>query len=148
VFASPVAKKLALERGIPLVKVKGTGPGGRIIREDVERYQTPAPTASSISGPSLPDYIDIPMSNMRRTIATRLTQSKQDVPHYYLTMDIHVDKLLKLREVFNKAIEADKDKAKGATKLSVNDFVIKAVACALTDVPEANSHWFGEYIRQ
>jgi pyruvate dehydrogenase E2 component (dihydrolipoamide acetyltransferase) len=147
-FASPVAKKLALERGVPLAKVKGTGPGGRIIREDVEGYQASAPTASSISGSSLPEYIEFPASNMRRTIATRLVQSKQDVPHYYLTMDIHVDKLLKLREVFNKAMEADADKAKGAIKFSVNDFIIKAVACALADVPEANSQWLGESTRQ
>lgn len=149
IFASPIAKKIALERGIPLAKIKGTGPEGRILREDVEKYQPSTPAAgptTSFSSPtaSLPDYIDIPVSNMRRTIGTRLTQSKQDIPHYYVTLDINMDKVLKLREVFNKAL-GEKDKA---AKLSVNDFVLKAVACALADVPEANSAWLGENIRQ
>ncbi len=151
IFASPIAKKIALERGIPLAKVKGTGPDGRIIREDVEKYQAPAAAASStpstaIPQPSasLPEYTDIPVSNMRRTIGTRLTQSKQELPHYYLTLDINMDKVLKLREVFNKTL-GEKDKS---AKLSVNDFVLKAVACALADVPEANSAWLGEVIRQ
>ena len=81
---------------------------------------------------------------MRRTIGTRLTQSKQDVPHYYLTVDINMDKVMKLREVFNKSL-AEKDKS---SKLSVNDFILKASALALADVPEANSAWLGETIRQ
>ncbi|TFK89627.1 dihydrolipoamide acetyltransferase [Polyporus arcularius HHB13444] len=151
IFASPIAKKIALERGIPLAKVKGTGPDGRIIREDVEKYQAPAAAASSTPSTavpqpsaSLPEYTDIPVSNMRRTIGTRLTQSKQELPHYYLTLDINMDKVLKLREVFNKTL-GEKDKS---AKLSVNDFVLKAVACALADVPEANSAWLGEVIRQ
>lgn len=144
IFASPIAKKIALEQGIPLSKVKGTGPEGRIIREDVEKYQPPVSTsAATVTAPST-DYIDIPVSNMRKVIGTRLTQSKQEVPHYYLTVEINMDKVLKLREVFNKTL-GDKDKA---AKLSVNDFVLKAVACALNDVPEANSAWLGEVIRQ
>lgn len=147
IFATPIAKKIALERGIPLAKVKGTGPGGRIIREDVENFKAPAtassdslPAQSVISEPSA-DYIDTPVSNMRRTIGTRLTQSKQELPHYYLTVDISMDKVLKLREVFNKTL-SEKD-----LKLSVNDFIVKATACALADVPEANSAWLGEVIR-
>ncbi|KAI0639746.1 dihydrolipoamide acetyltransferase [Trametes polyzona] len=151
IFASPIAKKIALERGIPLAKVKGSGPNGRILREDVEKYQAPAAAASAtpstaVPSPSasLPEYTDIPVSNMRRTIGTRLTQSKQELPHYYLTLDINMDKVLKLREVFNKTL-GEKDKS---AKLSVNDFVLKAVACALADVPEANSAWLGEVIRQ
>lgn len=85
---------------------------------------------------------------MRRVIGQRLTQSKQDVPHYYLTVDIDMGRVLKLREVFNKAL-AEKDKeGKGASKLSVNDFIIKAVGCALAEVPEANTAWLGEVIRQ
>ncbi|KAL6310031.1 dihydrolipoamide acetyltransferase [Sparassis latifolia] len=151
IFASPIAKKIALERGIPLAKVQGSGPEGRIIREDVEKYQPPAPAAPATPaatyvpppGAPLPDYVDIPVTNMRRVIGTRLTQSKQDVPHYYLTVDINMDKAMKLREVFNKAL-GEKDKA---AKLSVNDFIVKAVACALADVPEANSAWLGEVIR-
>jgi pyruvate dehydrogenase E2 component (dihydrolipoamide acetyltransferase) len=149
IFASPIAKKIALEKGIPLAKVKGTGPSGRIIREDVENYKT-APVVASSTLPTTaqppaatlpPDYVDTPISNMRRTIGTRLTQSKQEIPHYYLTVDIAMDKVLKLREVFNKTL-SEKDQ-----KLSVNDFIVKAVACALVDVPEANSAWLGEVIR-
>lgn len=147
IFASPIAKKIALERGIPLAKIKGTGPSGRIIREDVEKYKTPAAstsTSSTSSAPSVqsPEYTDTPVSSMRRTIGARLTQSKQELPHYYVTVDINMDKVLKLREVFNKTL-ADK-----GAKLSVNDFIVKAVALALKDVPEANSAWLGEVIRQ
>lgn len=153
IFASPIAKKIALERGIPLAKVKGSGPEGRILREDVEKYQPSAAAAAAPSGPTAgfptpaapsPDYTDIPVSNMRRVIGQRLQSSKQDVPHYYLTADINMDKVLKLREVFNKSLG---EKDKGA-KLSVNDFIVKATALALNDVPEANSAWLGEVIRQ
>ncbi|KAG0708984.1 pyruvate dehydrogenase [Suillus ampliporus] len=151
IFASPIAKKIALERGIPLAQVKGTGPEGRIIRDDIEKYQPPAAAASAVaaassvgSAASLPEYTDTPVSNMRRVIGSRLTQSKQELPHYYLTVQINMDKTMKLREVFNKTL-GDKDKA---AKLSVNDFILKAVACALNDVPEANSAWLGEVIRQ
>ncbi|KDR85111.1 hypothetical protein GALMADRAFT_233736 [Galerina marginata CBS 339.88] len=145
IFASPIAKKIALEQGIPLSKIKGTGPSGRIIREDVEKYKPVAaavPASAPTTAQAAPgDYVDTPVSNMRRTIGARLTQSKQEIPHYYLTVDINMDKVLKLREVFNKTLSA-KDQ-----KLSVNDFIVKAVACALADVPEANSAWLGEVIR-
>ena len=146
IFASPIAKKIALEKGIPLSKVKGTGPNGRIIREDVEKYKAPAAATATTPTPSVSseDYIDIPLSNMRRTIGQRLTQSKVEVPHYYLTVNIDMTKVNKLREVFNSAI-SEKEKA---AKLSVNDFIVKAVALALKDVPEANSAWLGEKIRQ
>lgn len=142
IFASPIAKKIALERGIPLSKVKGTGPNGRIIREDVEKYK--APLADSSAKQPEADYIDIPLTNMRRTIGTRLLQSTQENPHYYLTVDLDMSKTLKLREVFNRTL-VEKDPS---AKLSVNDFIIKAVACALVDVPEVNSSWLGEAIRQ
>ncbi|KAJ7110093.1 dihydrolipoyllysine-residue acetyltransferase [Mycena epipterygia] len=148
IFASPIAKKIALERGIPLGKLTGSGPNGRIVREDVEKYKpsasaTATSTSSQPPAAQLPDYVDTPVSNMRRTIGTRLTQSKQELPHYYVTVDITMDKVLKLREVFNKTL-TEKDKS---AKLSVNDFIVKAVACALADVPEANSAWLGEVIR-
>lgn len=142
IFASPIAKKIALERGIPLSKVKGTGPDGRIIREDVEKYKPELASAGVAPADPSADYVDIPLSNMRRTIASRLAESKVQSPHFYLTVDIQMDKVLKLREVFNKSL-ADK-----GAKLSVNDFVVKAVAKALEDVPEANSAWLGEIIRQ
>jgi pyruvate dehydrogenase E2 component (dihydrolipoamide acetyltransferase) len=143
IYASPIAKKIALERGIPLSKVKGTGPDGRIIREDVEKY-TPGLASAGAPAPADPsaDYVDIPLSNMRRTIAARLAESKVQSPHYYLTIDIQMDKVLKLREVFNKSL------AEKGAKLSINDFVVKAVAKALEDVPEANAAWLGDIIRQ
>jgi len=148
IFASPIAKKIALEQGIPLSKIKGTGPNGRIIREDVEKYKPAAAPAAAapaqaVTAQETGDYVDTPVSNMRRVIGSRLTQSKQEVPHYYLTVDVNMDKVLKLREVFNKTL-GEKDKS---AKLSVNDFIVKAVSCALADVPEANSAWLGEVIR-
>ncbi|KAB5588435.1 Pyruvate dehydrogenase complex dihydrolipoamide acetyltransferase [Ceratobasidium theobromae] len=144
ILATPIAKKIALERGIPLAKVKGSGPDGRIIREDVEKYQsTPAAASAAASAPA-ESYTDIPVSSMRRTIGQRLTQSKQEVPHYYVTTEVDMGKLLKLREVFNAGL-AGKE---GALKLSVNDFIVKAVGCAMQDVPEANSAWLGDQIRQ
>lgn len=149
IFASPIAKKIALEQGIPLAQVKGSGPSGRIIRVDVENYQAAAaksPSPRPTAQPALADhsdYVDTPVSNMRKTIGARLTQSKQELPHYYLTVEINMDKVLKLREVFNKTL-TEKDLT---AKLSVNDFIVKAVACALSDVPEANSAWLGEVIR-
>jgi pyruvate dehydrogenase E2 component (dihydrolipoamide acetyltransferase) len=143
IYASPIAKKIALEHGIPLSKVKGSGPDGRIIREDVEKYK-PEPASAGTPAPADPsaDYVDIPLSNMRRTIAARLVESKVQSPHYYLTVDIQMDKVLKLREVFNKSL------AEKGAKLSINDFVVKAVAKALEDVPETNSAWLGDIIRQ
>jgi pyruvate dehydrogenase E2 component (dihydrolipoamide acetyltransferase) len=144
IFASPIAKKIALERGIPLAQIKGSGPMGRVVREDVEKYKPSSTTSHPLESSSqLPDYYDTPVSNVRRTIASRLTKSKLDVPHYYLTLDVNMDKVLKLREIFNKTL-SQKDKT---AKLSVNDFIVKAVACALADVPEANSAWLGEVIR-
>ncbi|KAH7106709.1 dihydrolipoamide acetyltransferase [Auriculariales sp. MPI-PUGE-AT-0066] len=150
VFASPIAKKIAQERGIPLSKVKGTGPAGRIIREDVEKFKASAgggASAASSSGapasvPADAPYTDIPVSNMRRVIGQRLQQSKTELPHYYLTVDIDMGKVLKLREVFNQTL------AEKGAKLSVNDFVVKATSLALAEVPEANSAWLGDTIRQ
>ena len=148
IFATPIAKKIALERGIPLAQVKGSGPEGRILREDVEKF-TPSAGSSAFAAPAGPtattaDYTDIPVSNMRRVIGQRLTQSKQELPHYYATVDIDMGKVAKLREVFNAGL---KDK-EGAVKISVNDFIMKAVSLAMADVPEANSAWLGETIRQ
>ncbi|KAE8538738.1 pyruvate dehydrogenase complex dihydrolipoamide acetyltransferase [Cryptococcus gattii VGV] len=143
-FASPLARKIALENGIPLAEIKGTGPNGRIIEADVKNYK-PSAAAASTSAVGKPaavsaDYDDIPTSNMRRTIGKRLTESKQQLPHYYVTVEVNMDRVLKLREVFNKAGD-------GKTKLSVNDFIVKAASLALADVPEANSAWLGETIR-
>ncbi|KAJ3166435.1 pyruvate dehydrogenase complex dihydrolipoamide acetyltransferase component (E2) [Geranomyces variabilis] len=153
VKASPLAKTLAAEKGIDLSAVKGTGPDGRIVKEDILNYKAPAAAASSkaaASGKAAPAapaaapgaaYVDIPLSNVRKVIASRLLESKQTIPHYYLTQEINVDKILKLREVLNS-------QANGKYKLSVNDFVIKASALALKAVPEVNSSWQGSTIRQ
>jgi len=146
-LASPIARMIALEQGIPLSRVIGSGPGGRIILKDVENYE-PIPHANVT--PSLPllpiqeEYTDIPLSNMRRTIGDRLTRSKQELPHYYLTVDVNMDQVGKLRELFNKGSGTGGNEL----KLSVNDFIVKAVASALIDVPEANSAWLGDFIRQ
>ncbi|GAA5970508.1 hypothetical protein JCM11641_007331 [Rhodosporidiobolus odoratus] len=166
ILASPIAKRLAIEQGIPLAKVKGTGPEGRITKEDVEKYQASAPAAGGApAGPAAAAkaspaagagaaYVDTPVSNMRRTIAARLTDSKSSTPHYYLTVEVNMDRVNKLREAFNSAAKAadaagaSKDGVKGGVKLSLNDFIVKASALALQDVPEANSGWHGDFIRQ
>lgn len=153
IFATPIAKKIALERGIPLSKVKGTGPDGRIIRADVEAYKggsgaasvTSASTIGGSSEAAAASFTDLPLTNMRKTIGTRLTESKTSIPHYYVTVDIDMGRTLKLREVFNKQLS---EKEESKARLSVNDFIVKASALALRDVPEANSAWLGDQIRQ
>ncbi|KAG8844852.1 pyruvate dehydrogenase complex dihydrolipoamide acetyltransferase component (E2) [Tulasnella sp. 330] len=155
IFATPIAKKIALEQGIPLAKIKGTGPEGRITREDVEKYKPGSTTAAAAQSsaskaskasnePVASEYTDMPVSNMRKVIASRLLQSKLELPHYYVTVDVDMGKTNKLREVFNKSL-AEKE---GGAKLSVNDFIVKASAMALKDVPDVNSAWMGETIRQ
>lgn len=130
---SPAAKTLALEKGVPLSAIKGSGPGGRITKEDIEKYQ-PAGGASSAGATGGPTYEDVPATSMRKVIASRLTQSMQENPHYFVASSISVSKLLKLREALNTSSE-------GKYKLSVNDFLIKAVAVAARKVPAANSSW-------
>jgi len=154
IFASPLAKKLANEKGIHLRMVKGTGPDGRIRAQDIESFvpaaapPTPAPVTAQPAIPSTPQpvsgdsYIDIPLTNMRKTIAKRLVESKQSIPHYYLTVEVNVEQVVKLRAELNELLAADK------LKLSVNDFIIKAAAIACKRVPEANSSWQDTYIRQ
>lgn len=132
--ASPAAKTLALERGVPLKGIKGSGPGGRITKSDIEKYQAPASTAAATSGAGAPAYEDIPATSMRKTIANRLTQSFNQNPHYFVSATLSVTKLLKLRQALNAA-------ADGKYKLSVNDFLIKACAIACKRVPVVNSSW-------
>lgn len=133
--ASPAVKKLALEKGVALSSIKGSGPGGKITKEDVEKAQSsggaPA-TAGAVAG--APTYEDIPATSMRKVIASRLTQSMQQNPHYFVASNISVSKLLKLREALNAS-------SKGEYKLSVNDFLVKALAVAARKVPAANSSW-------
>ncbi|GAA6012760.1 hypothetical protein JCM8202_003438 [Rhodotorula sphaerocarpa] len=167
ILATPMAKRLAIEQGVPLAQVKGSGPEGRITKEDVEKYKSSAPAPAPAAGPAAAAkaspaagagaaYTDTPVSNMRRVIASRLTESKSGTPHYYLTSEINMDRVNKLREAFNTAAKAadaaggaaTKDGVKGGVKLSVNDFIVKASALALQDVPEVNSGWHGDFIRE
>jgi pyruvate dehydrogenase E2 component (dihydrolipoamide acetyltransferase) len=149
--ASPLARRLAEQKGLDLAGVTGSGPGGRIVKADVDGAsgkpgQAPAsaPAAAPAAAAPAPSYgaPDIPheavkLSNMRKTIARRLTESKQHVPHIYLTVDIRLDALLKLRAELNASLEAR------GVKLSVNDLMIKALAAALIEVPECNVQYTG-----
>jgi pyruvate dehydrogenase E2 component (dihydrolipoamide acetyltransferase) len=163
VKASPLAKRLAAERGIDLAKLTGTGPGGRIVKEDVDAAGTgtavqakasqapvaaaaPVATALAAAPAAIPDF-GIPhevvkLSNMRKTIARRLTQSMQEAPHIYLTVDIRLDALLKLRGELNASLESR------GVKLSVNDMLIKALALALIQVPKCNVSFAGDTMLQ
>jgi len=138
-FASPLARSLAAAKGIDLSQLQGTGPSGRIIANDLQNAQiTSIPGLSGASS----SYQDIDASSVRQTIAKRLLLSKQSIPHYYLTVEIEVDQLIKLREQMNNML------AKENVKLSINDFIIKAAALACKQVPEANSSWQETFIRQ
>lgn len=143
---TPLARRLAKEAGIDLSKIHGSGPHGRIVAHDVQLTGTSRTTAQIAAGPSSAEiktlytntpYEEIPLDGMRKTIATRLLQAKQTIPHFYLTMDVDAGALLKLREEANKAVPRNKD-GNPAFKLSVNDFIIKAWAWALQNVPAAN----------
>jgi pyruvate dehydrogenase E2 component (dihydrolipoamide acetyltransferase) len=151
IIASPLAKRIAQNEGVDLASVKGSGPNGRIVRADVEaaiKSPKPKPVAPQAPAaapapapipatdmPGLPAYELAPHSSMRKVIARRLTESKRDVPHFYLSMDVGLDALLKLRADLNKRGESN------GYKLSVNDFIIKASAMALKRKPAANAAW-------
>jgi len=161
VFATPLARRIAADKGLDLTTISGSGPHGRIVKADVENA-TAAPKAAApaamadapaaagaamASGPStdvvLKTYADRPfeevkLDGMRKTIAARLTEAKQSVPHFYLRRDIQLDALLKFRSQLNKQLEPR------GVKLSVNDFIIKACALALQQVPDANAVWAGD----
>ncbi|MEM6478878.1 MAG: pyruvate dehydrogenase complex dihydrolipoamide acetyltransferase [Pseudomonadota bacterium] len=163
VFASPLARRIAKDKGFDISAIKGSGPHGRIVKADVEAHQpdaaapaearapspaAPAPAAAP-SGPA-PGAIEKmyegrtyeakPLDGMRKTIAARLTEAKQTIPHFYLRRDIRLDALLKFRSQLNKQLEAR------GVKLSVNDFIIKACANALQAVPAANAVWAGDKV--
>lgn len=129
VNASPYARKLAKDRGIDINKIEGTGPHGRIIATDVEKYKEPKASSkqtSTISEPVSTNYKDLPLSQMRKVIAQRLSLSKDTIPHYYVTVECEVDKLLVLRAKLNEH---------STSKISVNDMVIKAASLASMKVP-------------
>ncbi len=144
---TPLARRLAGERGIDLTRISGSGPHGRIVARDVEGA-APASVAVAPSGPTAAQvkalyagvaYEEVPLDSMRRTIATRLAEAKQTIPHFYLTADVEIGVLMSLRQQANAA--APKKDGEPAFKLSVNDFVIKAFAAALQRIPAANAVW-------
>jgi len=146
-FTTPLARRLASERGIDLSRVTGSGPHGRIVASDVERAAPAAPAlatgASAAHVKALytdTPYEEVPLDSMRRTIAKRLIEAKQTIPHFYLTADMDAGRLLAMREEANAAAPKDKDD-QPAFKLSLNDFIIKAWAAALQRVPAANAVW-------
>ncbi len=155
-IASPLARRIASQRGVNLASVQGSGPRGRIVKRDVESAQPgqmPAPAAGSAATTMAPPppmegvrFTDVPNNAMRKTIARRLQESKQTVPHFYLTVDCKIDNLLDMRKRLNDAAPMNGDKPQ--YKISVNDIIIKAVALALKNVPTANVSWFGDFIRQ
>ncbi|MDF3884442.1 pyruvate dehydrogenase complex dihydrolipoamide acetyltransferase [Cupriavidus basilensis] len=140
IFASPLARRLAAQRGLDLAALRGSGPNGRIVKRDIEQAAAvPAPaSAPAVAHPAAPQaqvseaFTEVPHSNMRRTIARRLSESKSTIPHFYLTADCRMERLLALRAEIN---------ANAPRKISVNDFIVRAVAVALREVPEANVSW-------
>jgi pyruvate dehydrogenase E2 component (dihydrolipoamide acetyltransferase) len=165
VFASPLARRIAAEKGLDLTKVQGSGPHGRIVKADVEGAKpvvaaaapsaTPAAAPSAAAPAAMPtgpatetvlkmyqgrEFTEMPLDGMRRTIAARLTEAKQTIPHFYLRREVRLDALLAFREQINKQLETR------GVKLSVNDFIIKACALALQAVPDANAVWAGDRI--
>ena len=140
---SAAAKRLAIENGIIISKLKGSGSGGRITEDDVKQAISTSGGAAVSAGTriSAASYTDIPTSGMRKVIAQRLTESTQQNPHYFVSSSISVTKLLKLRQALNSA-------ADGRYKLSVNDFFVKAIGVACKKVPTVNSSWRDGFIRQ
>ncbi|WP_120632847.1 pyruvate dehydrogenase complex dihydrolipoamide acetyltransferase [Ruegeria sp. EL01] len=163
IFASPLARRIAAQKGLDLAQITGSGPHGRIVKADVEGATATAPVAATApaaagpaatavpTGPSADmvarmyegrEYEEVKLDGMRKTIAARLAEAKQTIPHFYLRRDIKLDALLKFRSQLNKQLEAR------GVKLSVNDFIIKAVANALQQVPECNAVWAGDRVLQ
>ncbi|WP_461306306.1 2-oxo acid dehydrogenase subunit E2, partial [Albidovulum sp.] len=162
--ASPLARRLAKEKGLDLAAIRGTGPHGRIVKADIEAAAAsgkaapaaapagtaaPAAAPAAAAGPSADmvarmyegrDYEEVALDGMRKTIAARLTEAKQTIPHFYLRREVRLDALMALRAKLNASLEAR------GVKLSVNDFIIKACALALQDVPDANAVWAGDRI--
>lgn len=136
--ASPLAKKLAAEKGLDLTQIAGTGENGRIVRKDVENFTPAGATAATPVVLGKESYDEVPVSQMRKTIAARLSESKFSAPHFYLTMEIFMDKAVAAREQMNAISDV---------KISMNDLVIKAAAAALRKNPKVNSSWLGSKIR-
>jgi pyruvate dehydrogenase E2 component (dihydrolipoamide acetyltransferase) len=152
IYASPLAKRIAAEKNIDLYNIKGSGPRGRIVKADLENVsasaqtpqstlQAPQPTGDQLVNEYGMIYTAIPNNNIKKITAKRLQESKQEVPHFYLTIECQIDELMRTRKMIN-------DQANGEFKLSVNDFVVKACANALKAYPAANVSWTDEAVRQ
>ena len=148
---SPVARRLARERGIDLARVRGSGPGGRIVRADIENYreEKAAPAAPAVAPPATPhrtpppageDVEHIRPDSMRRRIAATTIESQQTIPHFYITMDVDAGPLQSFRRQLNETLP------EGGARVTVNDLVVKATALTLRDFPNLNSHWYGDRI--
>jgi pyruvate dehydrogenase E2 component (dihydrolipoamide acetyltransferase) len=149
IFASPLAKRIAADKGLDLSRIKGSGPNGRIVKADVEAAKAGAPAAAPAAAPApraappvgaqpvfvAPGDTRVPHTSIRKVIARRMLESKQTVPHFYLTVDLEIDALLAARQAINAVAE------KRGSKVSVNDMMIKACAKALRDHPECNASW-------
>ena len=144
--ASPLAKKIAAEKGIDIAALMGSGDGGRIVKKDVDQY-TPSPSTPKAAAPAAMPFMpagtegftDIPLTSMRKTIARRLSESMFGAPHFYLNMEINMDNAMAARTAINEV---------SPVKVSFNDMIIKACASALRQHPDVNSSWMGDYIRQ
>lgn len=141
VFATPLARRIADQKGISLNEVQGSGPHGRVIKADIEAFTPSIKTTNAVPTFNVGGYNDIKLSNMRKVIAKRLTESKQTIPHFYLTVQCELDNLLAMRTEINIAREKD-------GRISVNDFVIKALAMALITTEDANVMWMGDSMRE
>ena len=157
IFASPLARRIAADNGLDLTAITGSGPKGRIVKADLSTAVAPAAAAAPVSAVTMPasanaaavediyqgrGFKTVPLDGMRKMIASRLTEAKQTIPHFYLRRDIRLDKLLRVRVEINKGLEAR------GVKTSVNDFIIKACALALQKVPTANAVWAGDRVLQ
>ncbi|MBI1179588.1 MAG: biotin/lipoyl-binding protein [Alphaproteobacteria bacterium] len=143
VFASPLARRMASEKGYELAQIAGSGPNGRVVRADVEAFVPPAAAPGKAAPPVTGDapFEEVRLSTMRKTIARRMTEAKQTVPHFYLTVEVEIDKLLDIRQDLNEV-------AGDGPKLSVNDFIIRAAALALMQFPDANVQYAGDTLRR
>ena len=157
IFASPLARRIAADNGLDLTAITGSGPKGRIVKADLSTAVAPAAAAAPVSAVTMPTsanaaaveaiyqgrgFKTVPLDGMRKIIASRLTEAKQTIPHFYLRRDIRLDKLLRVRGEINKGLEAR------GVKTSMNDFIIKACALALQKVPTANAIWAGDRVLQ
>jgi pyruvate dehydrogenase E2 component (dihydrolipoamide acetyltransferase) len=142
VIASPLAKAIAKEKGIDIAVVHGSGDGGRIIKKDIEFYNPSTGRSAASAFVGTESYTEVPVSQMRKTIAKRLVESKNGAPHFYLTVEVDMESAISAREAINKAAEKN-----GEAKISYNDIVIKACASALRKHPKVNTSWLGDKIR-